>query len=164
MYVTLLLNPSVASFQARTNTAIIQVVTSIMEGEDPEIVSIQSSTLGAILRHFEDARARYLSNLNESHGLTKPKSQDPPKPTRVFGMPEPSRTEDGDSGDEHDGKCSEDIDSGTEDNGQIEGKKLRGINKSFVASLDKWIALKGGQQQGSIDVDMFSALALTDTK
>ncbi|KAL1850640.1 hypothetical protein Daus18300_012851 [Diaporthe australafricana] len=145
-----------------THKTLDRVVAEMRLKEPPIAVSIWASTLEAVMRQYEAARTRYLSNLYESYDPVKPKAQEPPKPKRLFGMPEPYRTKTHDLKDGDDGAGGDVSDIDAEDQGQVDGRELAGTNLNFIIKLDKWMALKNGQQQGIIDDDMFSALAQMD--
>ena len=114
--------------------------------------------------HFEAARARYLVDLKTAdnpRALSDPGLQKPTVGLRK--LPQGHGQYDSDS-DEDDGLRGGLLNGGAEDNGQVEEGVPSGLTQWFLVKLDQWMALKNGQQEEDVDVDMLSALDLADAE
>ncbi|KKY37936.1 hypothetical protein UCDDA912_g02154 [Diaporthe ampelina] len=127
--------------------------------EIPPFIMAQPSTLRALMDHFEAARSRYLANLRMSDG---PGNPGPHMPMQSLSVPSRTNDECDTSGDEDDDFHGVFFDGGVEDNGQVEEGVPSHHSQWLLVKLDEWTALKNGQQQGGVDVDMLSALDLGD--
>ncbi|KAK2611561.1 hypothetical protein N8I77_004894 [Diaporthe amygdali] len=141
-----------------------KAIARVMEGKKPRFAVAQPSTIRAVVSHFEAARSRYLSNLNSSNDCDNRSNPGSYNPTPLFALTPRNIDLRDSSDDENYGARGGVSDGDIEDNGQVEDGELRGRSQRFIMKLDKWMTLKNGKQQDSIDAEMLSALDLGNAK
>lgn len=140
-----------------THRIILQALAEAKE-DMPAFLGARPSTLRSLVAHFEAARARYLANLNTALDQDNQSNLVATKPMRGLGML-PRNNDQYDSDEDEDGGIRGIVeDGGAEDNAQVEEGVPSSHTQWFLTQLDKWMALKNGQPQGGVDIEMLSAL------